>query len=188
MPFQQHPAHANELQLVVRTAGDPTRMALNVARKMRALDPEIAIQTTTLESMVASSVAIPRFRTWLVGAFAAVALLLAMAGVYGVMAYVVNRRTGELGLRMALGCAPGGVLRLVLVRAMTLAAAGLAAGVALSVAVAHVLATLLPGVRPTDAWGYVPAAFAIALVTLVAAIAPAWRAARIDPAVALRGE
>ena len=138
--------------------------------------------------MVASSVAIPRLRTWLVGAFAAVALLLAMAGVYGVMAYVVNRRTGELGLRMALGCAPGGVVRLVLVRAMALAAAGLAAGLALSVAAARVLATLLPGVRPTDARGYASAALAIALVTLVAAIAPAWRAARIDPAVALRGE
>src|SRR5271157_2200218 len=188
MPFQQHPPFANELQLVVRTAGDPARMALTVARKMRALDPEIAIQTTTLESMVASSVDIPRFRTWLVGAFAAVALLLAMAGVYGVMAYVVNRRTGELGLRMALGCAPGGVVRLVLVRAMALAAAGLGAGVALSAAAARVLATLLPGVRPTDAWGYASAALAIALVTLVAAIAPAWRAARIDPAVALRGE
>ena len=142
MPFQQHPVFANELQLVVRTAGDPARMALTVARKMRTLDPEIAIQTTTLESMVASSVAIPRFRTWLVGAFAA----------------------------------------------MALAAAGLAAGIALSVAAALVLATLLPGVRPTDAWGYASAAAAIALVTLVAAIAPAWRAARIDPAVALSGE
>ena len=101
---------------------------------------------------------------------------------------LVNQRTNELGLRMALGCAPGGVVRLVLVRAMALAAAGLLAGLGLSVAAARGLATLLVGVRPTDAWGYAAAALAIAAVTFGAALAPAWRASRIDPAVALRGD
>ena len=188
MPFQQHPGMANELTLVVRTAGAPEAMAAAVGRKVRAMNPEIAIQTTTLEAMLSDSVAMPRFRAFLVTAFAAVALLLAMVGVYGVMAYLVSQRTNELGLRMALGCAPGGVVRLVLARALGMAGAGLAAGAALSVAGAQVMTALLFGVRPGDAWGYAVAALAIVAVTLGAALGPAWRAARIDPAVALRGE
>jgi predicted permease len=188
MPFQQHPGMANELTLAVRTAGAPEAMAAAVGRKVRAMNPEIAIQTTTLEAMLSDSVAMPRFRAFLVTTFAAVALLLAMAGVYGVMAYLVSQRTNELGLRMALGCAPGGVVRLVLARALGMAGAGLAAGAALSVAGARVMATLLYGVQPGDASGYATAALAIVAVTLVAALGPAWRAARIDPAVALRGE
>jgi predicted permease len=188
MPFQQHPKMANELQLVVRTAGSTQAMAGAVARKVRALNPEIAIQTTLLETMVSDSVAMPRFRAFLVTTFAGVALLLAMAGVYGVMAYLVSQRAGELGLRMALGCAPAGVVRLVLVRALGMAAAGVTVGVALSLAGARLMTTLLFGVRPGDAVGYGAAVLAILGVTLAAALAPAWRAARIDPAVALRGE
>jgi predicted permease len=188
MPFQQHPMMANELQLVVRSAGSAQAMAEPVARKVRALNPEIAIQTTLLEMMVSDSVSMPRFRAFLVTTFAGVALLLAMAGVYGVMAYLVSQRTGELGLRMALGCAPGGVVRLVLARALGMAGAGVAVGIALSVGGARLMATLLYGVRPGDAWGYGAAVVAILGVTLAAALAPAWRAARIDPAVALRRE
>jgi predicted permease len=188
MPFQQHPKMANELQLVVRTAGSAQAMAGAVARKVRELNPEIAIQTTLLETMVSDSVAMPRFRAFLVTTFAGVALLLAMAGVYGVMAYLVSQRTGELGLRMALGCAPAGVVRLVLTRALGMAAAGVAVGIALSLAGARLMTTLLFGVRPGDALGYGAAVLAILGVTLAAALAPAWRAARIDPAVALRGE
>jgi predicted permease len=188
MPFQQHPFHANELQLVVRTASDPEALAAPVVRKLRAMSPELALQTTTLHTMVYDAVAAPRFRAFLVSVFAGVALLLALAGVYGVMAYVVAQRTGELGLRMALGCAPSGVVRLVLMRAAWLAAAGLAAGALLSVAASRWIETLLYGVKPTDFAGYLIAAAAIALVTLSAASLPAWRAARIDPAVTLREE
>jgi ABC-type antimicrobial peptide transport system permease subunit len=136
--------------------------------------------------MVSDSVAMPRFRTFLVTTFAVVALLLAMAGVYGVMAYLVSQRTGELGLRMALGCAPGGVVRLVLARALAMAGAGLVAGIGLSFAGARLMAIF--GVRPGDLGGYASAALAIVAVTLATALAPAWRASRIDPAVALRGE
>jgi ABC-type antimicrobial peptide transport system permease subunit len=138
--------------------------------------------------MISDSVAMPRFRTFLVTTFAAVALLLAMTGVYGVMAYLVSQRTGELGLRMALGCAPGGVVRLVPARALAMAGAGLVAGVGLSFAGARLMTTLLFGVRPGDLGGYAAAALAIVAVTLAAALAPAWRASRIDPAVALRGK
>jgi putative ABC transport system permease protein len=146
------------------------------------------VQTTTLHTMIYDAVAAPRFRAFLVSVFAGVALLLALAGVYGVMAYVVAQRTGELGLRMALGCAPAGVVRLVLGRAAWLAVAGLALGAGLSAFASRWIETLLYGVKPTDLSGYLMAAAAIALVTLSAASLPAWRAARIDPAVTLRQE
>jgi len=188
MPFQQHPFHANELQLIVRTAGDPEALATPLVHKIRALSPEVAVQTTTLHTMIYDAVAAPRFRAFLVSVFAGVALLLALAGVYGVMAYVVAQRTGELGLRMALGCAPAGVVRLVLGRAAWLAVAGLALGAGLSAFASRWIETLLYGVKPTDLSGYLMAAAAIALVTLSAASLPAWRAARIDPAVTLRQE
>jgi len=188
MPFEQHPVMANELQIAVRTAAAPEAMADTVVRKIRSLNPEIALRTTTMRAMVADTVAAPRFRTFLVTAFAGVALLLAMAGVYGVMAYLVAQRTPELGLRMALGSAPSGVVGIVLSRAGLLAAAGLAGGIALAVAGSRLVESLLFGVKPTDAAGYGTAAIAIALVTLAAAAIPAWRAARIDPAVALRQE
>ena len=138
--------------------------------------------------MVAGSIATPRFRTFLVGIFAGVALLLAMAGVYGVTAYLVTQRTRELGLRMALGSQPAGVVRLVLVRAGLLSAVGLAGGIALSAAGSRLVESMLFGVRSTDALGYAAASGAVALITLAAAAIPAWRAARIDPAVALRQE
>src|SRR5262249_32944745 len=146
MPFQQHPFHANELQLVVRTAGDPEALAAPLVRKMRALNPEVAVQTTTLHTMVYDAVAAPRFRAFLVSVFAGVALLLALAGVYGVMAYTVALRTSELGLRMALGCAPAGVVGLVLGRAALLAGIGLAAGAGLCSLASHYVETLLYGV------------------------------------------
>jgi predicted permease len=188
MPFQQHPFHANELQLAVRTAGPPEATAPALVRKVRELNPDIAVQTTTLSAMVYDSVATPRFRAFLVGVFAGVALLLAMAGVYAVIAYLVAQRTGELGLRMALGCAPAGAVKLVMARAAWLAIAGLAAGVGLCAAGTRLISGMLYGVQATDAGGYAMALAAIGLVTLAAAAVPAWRASRIDPAVALREE
>jgi ABC-type antimicrobial peptide transport system permease subunit len=146
------------------------------------------VQTTTLHTMIYDAVAAPRFRAFLVSVFAGVALLLALAGVYGVMAYVVAQRTGELGLRMALGCEPWGIVRLVLGRAVWLALVGLAVGAGLCAVSARWVETLLYGVKPTDLAGYLIAAAAIGLVTLSAATLPALRAARIDPAVTLRQE
>jgi predicted permease len=190
MPFQQHPVMSNELQLVVRAAGDgdPTALSGAVVRKIRALNPDIALQTTTLHTMVYDAVATPRFRAFLVAVFAGVSLLLAMAGVYGVVAYMVAQRTGELGLRMALGCTPSAVMGLVLGRAARLALAGLASGALLCAAAVRWIGSMLYGARVTDVTGYLVAAAAIAAVTLAAAAIPALRAARIDPAIALRQE
>jgi predicted permease len=188
MPIGQHPWHANELQLAVRTVGPPQAMSDAVIRKVRALNPEIALKTTTMQTMLSDSMATPRFRTFLVTVFAGVALLLAMAGVYGVTAYLVTQRTAELGLRMALGSSQPGIVRLVLSHAGKLAAAGLVIGLALSVAGADLIRSMLFGVKVTDGLGYAAASAAIGVITLAAAAVPAWRAARIDPAVALRQE
>jgi predicted permease len=188
MPFEQHPFFANELQLAVRTAGPPEAMADAVTRKIRALNPEIALKTTTMQTMLSDSMATPRFRTFLVTVFAGVALLLALAGVYGVTAYLVTQRTPELGLRMALGSTRPGIVGLVLSHAGKLAAAGLMLGLALSVAGARLMESMLFGVQVTDAFGYLGAAGAIGVITLAAAAGPAWRAAETDPAIALRQE
>jgi len=188
MPFQQHPIMANELEVVVRTSAAAEAMTNAVEQKIRSLNPEIALKTTTMRVVISDSIATPRFRTFLVATFAGVALLLAMAGVYGVMAYLVAQRTSELGLRMALGSSPSGVVGLVLGRAAMLAGIGLAGGMAVALATSRLLSSLLFGVQATDAFGYVSAAAAIAAITLGAAAIPAWRAARIDPAIALQEE
>jgi len=186
MPLAQHPYFANELQVILRTGGQPETLAGAVRDKVGALDPQVAIKFTTLRAMVADSIATPRLRTFLVTVFAALALPLAMAGVYSLMSYLVTRRTAELGLRIALGAGAGDVLRAVLGRALWLAAAGLAAGIGLSLAGARILAGLLFGVQASDSATYAGVLLAVVVSTLLAAAVPAWRASRIDPAVALR--
>jgi ABC-type antimicrobial peptide transport system permease subunit len=146
----------------------------------------MAVKFTTLEEMVTDSIAAPRFRTFLAGTFAILALLLAMAGIYGVMSYVVTQRTSELGLRMALGAARGDVIGLVLSRAATLAAAGLAIGAGLSLAVSRLIGAMLFGLRAADPATYAMVLLSVAGIAILAAAGPAWRASRIDPMVALR--
>jgi putative ABC transport system permease protein len=188
MPMEQHPYHSNELQVIVRTASVPSALTPTVRKAAYDLNPEMAVKFTTMEEMVSDSISAPRFRTFLASTFAALALLLAMAGIYGVMSYVVTQRTSELGLRMALGAARGDVIGLVLSRAAMLAAGGLAIGAGLSLAVSRFMGAMLFGLKATD-----PATYALVLVSvggiaILAAAGPAWRASRIDPMVALRQE
>jgi putative ABC transport system permease protein len=138
--------------------------------------------------MVADTIAKPRLRVLLIGIFAGLALLLAMAGVYGVMNYVITQRTSEFGLRVALGATSSGIVRLVLGRALRLATAGLAVGLALSLAATRLISSMLFGLKPTDALTYAIVMAAIIPVVLLAAAIPAWRATRIDPLTALREE
>jgi putative ABC transport system permease protein len=188
MPLKQHPYHANELQVVVRTAVEPGSLINAVRQKVRALNPEIATKFTTLDAMVADSIARPRFRMLLISAFAGLALLLVMAGVYGVMSYVTSQRTSEFGLRAALGAAPGDLVSLVLKSAIQLAAVGLATGILLSLAAGRAMTSMLFGLKPADILTYVAVLCAVTPVVLLAAAVPAWRAARIDPLTALREE
>jgi putative ABC transport system permease protein len=188
MPLQQHPYFANEIQIVVRSTLAPGAIAGAVRQKVHGLSPETAMKFTTMDEMVADSIARPRFRTLLIGAFAGLALLLAMAGVYGVMSYTIAQRTPEFGLRVALGAGVGDIVGLVLMRAVRLAAIGLAIGLALSLAFSRFLSTMLFGVKPTDAVTYAVVLLAVTPVILLAAAVPAWRATRIDPLTALAEE
>jgi len=143
---------------------------------------------TTMETMLYEGVAAPRFRTFLFAVFAGLALCLAMAGVYGVMAYTVVHRSNEFGLRIALGASTGSVVRLVLGQGLALACIGLALGLAASIAGTRLLKSMLFEVQPNDPLVYVAVAVLLGAVALVAGYVPTSRAAKIDPAVALKQE
>jgi len=188
MPYAQHPMLAPMQQLVVRTTAEPLALSETLRRKIREHSPEVPVTFTTLETAVSENVAAPRFRTLLLGIFAALAVSLAMAGVYGVMAYVVSQRTNEIGLRMALGASTGDVLSLVLRQAMALAGIGLVLGLAGAAAASRLLTSMLFEVKPGDPATYATVVVLIGAIALAASYIPARRAARVDPLLALRQE
>ncbi len=141
-----------------------------------------------MEASLSENVEAPRFRTLLLGVFATLAVCLSMAGVYGVMSYVVGQRSNEIGLRMALGASPGDVSRLVLRQALVLASLGIVIGLACSAAVTRLLQSMLFEVKPSDPLTYVVVIAALAAVALAASYVPVRRAMRVDPMVGLRYE
>ena len=175
--------------VVVQAEGRPSDVAGIIRSHVRALDSGLAVANMrTIGQIVSDSMTDTSYQTLLLGVFAALALVLAMLGIYGVMSYTVSQRTNEFGIRMALGAGPSSILRMVAGQGARLALAGAAAGVAASLAVAGVLRKMLFGVDPTD-----PATLAmVTLVTVAVCMAacaiPAWRASRVDPMVALRYE
>ncbi|MET0397799.1 MAG: ABC transporter permease [Longimicrobiaceae bacterium] len=179
---------ARSLTLAVHTPGDPARLAGPVREAIRALDPELPLaDVRTLDQVRGESVARPRFLALLLGAFAAVALVLAVVGIYGTLAYLVAQRTYEMGVRMALGARPASIRRLVVGQGMAMTLAGVAVGVAAALGLTRLLAHLLYGVTATDAATFVVVPVGLALAAGVAAYVPARRATRVDPLVALRG-
>ena len=192
MPYEQHPRGSTTMRIIVRAAAGPSQMgaltqamrgtrAERLARRAGAFSPPA-------DESLARVVATPRFRTLLVGVFAALAVCLAMAGVYGVMAYMVSQRVNEIGLRMALGANRWHVLRMMLGDGMRLGAIGLALGLAGAAAATRLLTTMLFEVKPADPLTYVGVAGVIALMAMSASFFPAHRATRVDPLVALRQE
>jgi putative ABC transport system permease protein len=189
MPYEQHQGPATSLNIVMRTdAADPLALAATAARQIRARTPEVPVRIQTMEMTMATAAAAPRFRTVLLVVFAAVALLLAIAGVYGVMAYTVTQRVPEIGLRVALGASPSDVMRLVLGEGALLVAIGLAAGAALSLAGARFLSGLLFGVSARDPLVFAAVAALVTVAALLACLIPGRRALRVDPLRALRAE
>jgi predicted permease len=188
MPYSQHAFNGATLSLVVRTAGDPNALAATVRRLAREWAPDVPMRSTTMEALLSENVAAPRFRTLLLAVFAGLALCLAMAGVYGVIAYDVGQRSSEVGLRMALGASTGSVLRLILGQGLKLAGIGLALGLAGAFAGSRLLTTMLFEVKPTDPLVYLAVAILLGVVALVASYIPARRASRIDPVTAIRQE
>jgi predicted permease len=186
MPHEQHPR--GDFQLVARTAVNPLALSQTLRRMVRDRDPNVPVKFSTLEENLADNVAAPRFRTLLLGIFAGLAVCLAMAGVYGVMAYAVGQRNNEIGLRMALGASRNDVLGLVLRQGLVYVALGLALGLAGAFAATRLLASFLFEVKPADPATYAGVAALLAAVALAATYVPARRATRVDPLTALRQE
>ena len=177
------------MDVVIRTAGRP-ESALSAARwGIHHIDPELPLSNVrTEEEYVYNNAAQPRFNAALLGVFAGVALLIAAIGVYGVLAYSVNQRTREIGLRMALGARQSGVLFWIAGQGMMVAGAGIGIGLAGAYALSRLLATLLFGIQPRDPLTFAAVAALLSAVALTACLVPARRASRIDPIVALREE
>ncbi len=188
MPYQQHPTYGASLRLVARTNLEPLALADRVREAIRGAAPDVPTRMTTMRTTVSDAVAAPRFRAMLVGGFAALALLLAMAGVYGVMAYRVGRRTCEIGVRVAIGATALDVVRLVVGEGIGLAAGGVAVGCALAYALGQALQSMLFGVAPADPLVFIAVPLALLATAALATALPALRAARIDPISALRAE
>ena len=189
MPYEQHPGPATALNLVARTeAADPLALGQTMSRKIRERNPDVPVRVSTMEGTLEMASATPRFRTFLLTVFAAVALLLALAGVYGVMACAVNQRLPELGVRVALGATPDNIMRLVMGQGARLAALGLAIGLVLALLTGRVLQGFLFGVTPRDPLILALVTMTVAFATLAACYVPARRAMGADPMMALRAE
>ena len=177
------------MDVVVRADGSPESLLPLVRQKVHDLDAGLALANVrTMEGWVSNSAAQPRLNATLLGVFAAVALLIAAIGIYGVLAYSVNQRTREIGLRMALGAQPTTVVQLVVREGMTVGIVGIGAGLAAGLALNRAVASLVYGVRPNDPSTFIVVAVVLGTVALGACAIPAGRAARVNPIVALRDE
>ena len=175
--------------LVIRSVADPAALAAAVKEVIHKADPSLPVtRITTLDALVSDSLSPRRFSAVLIGVFAVLALLLAAAGIYGVMSYAVEQRRREIGVRMALGAQPRAILGLVVGRGARLALIGIAAGTAGALALTRLLASLLYGVRPTDPLTFLGVALLLVCVALLACYVPALRAMRVEPMAALRYE
>ncbi|HZF39625.1 MAG TPA: ABC transporter permease, partial [Blastocatellia bacterium] len=186
-PYKQQTSPS--MTLVARTSGDPANLTAAIRNAVLQLDKEQPIANIrTLDQILSASIAQQRFSTMLLGVFAAVAMLLAAVGIYGVLSYAVTQRTHEIGIRVALGAARRDVLRLVIGQGMLLTLLGVAAGLAVAFALTRLMSTLLFGVSATDPMTFGLIALLIVAVALLACWIPARRATKVDPMVALRQE
>jgi putative ABC transport system permease protein len=188
MPLMQHPYHANEFEIVVRTGVTPASLIPMVRNKIQAVDPTIATKFTTMDDLLGDSIAAPRFRTYLLGSFALLGFVLTSLGVYGVMSYTVAQRSFEVGVRMTFGAERSQILRLMLGQAARLTALGVAIGLVISLAATRLMSSMLFGVRASDGPTIVIASAVIVVTALIAAYVPARHAASIDPIKALHYE
>jgi len=178
-----------QLSVVLRTAGDPHRQAAALRSVLGEIDPnQPLVKVRTMEDNMAASVAQPRFRTWLIGIFAGLALMLAAVGIYGVTSYSVTQRTSEIGVRITLGAQPGDVFRIVLGDGLRFALAGIAVGFACGLILTRLLTSFLFGISASDPLTFSGVAILLIATSAAASFFPARRATRVDPIVALRYE
>jgi putative ABC transport system permease protein len=186
--YRQRPQATYQFSAVVRTAGDPASVIASARKIVRDLDPDVPPSTSSFTAIFAASTGGRRFNLVLFGIFAGTALLLAVAGIYGVLAYSVARRTREMGVRMALGASAGNVMRLVLGQAAVTTGIGVLLGVVCSFILMRFLQSMLYEVSAADPLTFAGVALLLIGVALLAAYLPARRATKVDPIVALRYE
>jgi predicted permease len=187
-PQAQQPSY-HTMALVVRTSADPAALTASIRRELAAMDRAVPLyRVRTIDALVRSVTAEPRMRAWLLALFAGVALLLAAVGVYGVVGYLVGQRTQEIAVRLALGAPRRTVLTLMLWEGMRPIALGLVAGLAASLAATRLVSNMLFQTSPTDAVTYAAVIAILTATACAAVLIPARRAARIEPATALRAE
>jgi len=186
--FQQHPNYASALTIVFRTSVDPLQVAAAAQQRIRGMNPDVPVKVSTMEEALGVAVSTPRFRTVLLGLFATLALVLAMAGVYGIVSFTVSQRTSEMGLRMALGAQRGEIVRLTLASGLKLTAIGVVVGWIAAFAAVRIIETMLFEVSARDPIAFLVAPAMLLAVACLASMAPALRASRVDPSVALRVE
>jgi len=175
--------------LVVRSSSDPYQLVPSINKEIQSLDPEIpAFEIKSMTERVSESLARRRFSTFLLGVFAVVALLLAVIGIYGVIAYSVTQRTQEIGIRMALGAEPSTILRMILRQSLVLVVAGIAIGLMAAFGLTRFMSSLLFGVGQTDLLTFALPPVLLLIVALLASLLPARRAGTVDPVTALRSE
>src|SRR6185503_7882467 len=188
LPFEQF-WDVTSVRAIARTAGEPGALAPQLRSIVASIDPLAPVSDVrTFEARLGDTVARPRFTAYLLGAFAAIAILLAAIGVYGVLAYSMSRRIAEIGVRVAFGAQARDVFAMLFRQGIGVIAAGIAAGLPLAFATAQLLSGLLYGVEPSSVAVLGGSAVALSLVGLAASFLPARRAVRIDPAEALRRE
>src|SRR5262249_7963090 len=190
-PVEQLSVYSSWLTYVVRTSGDVAGFVRSVSESLRQLDPQLAINRPVSVDQIANqspAVFLRRYPSYLIGSFAAIALVLAMTGLYGVISYTVDRRRGEIGIRMALGAGRRDVLLGVLGEGMIAAMAGVALGVAGALLLARLMSSLLYGVTAHDVLTFALVSVLLIVVAVASCLIPARRATLLDPAVALRHE
>ncbi|HVF70666.1 MAG TPA: ABC transporter permease [Chthoniobacterales bacterium] len=186
--YFQRPATASQFSIVARARGDAAALVSAMRREARALNPEMPTKFETVKEIVSASLDNRRFSMVMLGVFAGSALILAMVGLYGVMAYITSQRTHEIGIRMALGAQRIDMLRMIFRQSFALVLAGMVVGILGSIAVTRLLSTMLYGVRATDVMTYLGVIGLLVAAAALASYIPARRAMKVDPMVALRYE
>jgi putative ABC transport system permease protein len=186
-PFEQY--GTRNMHLLVRTTSDPLPMTQSIIGAIQSLDAELPVfDVKTMDQRLYEALARRRFAMLLLGGFAMIALLLAGIGIYGVMAYSVNQRTHEIGIRLALGAQTINILRLIIRQALLLVVIGIAFGLTGALALSRVISSLLFGVSTTDWFTFAVTSLLLGGIALLASYVPARRATKVDPMVALRYE